>query len=117
MILVRNESVSQPAKLTAPLEMRTRSRMKTNRLKGRQSLLLLASGLCSIVMATGCGAGLQTQIAGQTLPSSTYLRDDVQYFPAGPEDRLPNMRAELERYKAEREATENELLGEPAVAP
>jgi hypothetical protein len=85
--------------------------MKTNRSHGWQTILLLAAGIASTAMATGCG--LQTQIAGQTLPSSTYLRDDVQYFPAGPEEYLPNMRAELARYKAERAAMEADLL-EPA---
>jgi hypothetical protein len=87
--------------------------MKTNRTTSRH-LLLLASGMFSLVLASGC---LQTEIAGQTLPSATYLRDDVQYFPAGPEDRLPLMRAELARYKAERESTATDLLGEPGVAP
>jgi hypothetical protein len=85
--------------------------MKTNRSQGWNTFLLLATGFVCTALSTGCG--LQTQIAGQTLPSSTYLRDDVQYFPAGPEDRLPNLRAELARYKAEREAMEADLL-EPA---
>jgi hypothetical protein len=34
------------------------------------------------------------------LPSATYLRDDVQFFPAGPEDKLFNQRRAIEEYKA-----------------
>lgn len=86
--------------------------MKTNRIKSWQRWILLASGVFSVATTTGCG--FQTQIAGQTLPSAYYIRDDVQYFPAGPEDRLPLMRAEIERYNADREAMENSLQGESA---
>ena len=53
--------------------------MKTSSKRLASGLLLLtalgASGL------TGC----QTTVGGQTLPSGYYLRDDVQYHPAGPE--------------------------------
>jgi hypothetical protein len=49
---------------------------------------------------TGC----QATFNGQTLPSATYLRDDVQYFPAGPEFLLPNQVQAIEEYRAERAA-------------
>ena len=62
-----------------------RSRMKLRSLKGCTKALLLVGGLLS-VSATGC----QTNIAGQTLPSAYYLRDDVQYYPAGSETKLMN---------------------------
>lgn len=42
---------------------------------------------------TGC----QVDVGGQTLPSPYYLWDDIQYFPAGPEFKLPNEAAELRR--------------------
>lgn len=56
--------------------------------------------LCPLMLAaTGC----QTTVGGQTLPSPSYLKDDVQYFPAGPEFKLSNQVQALEQYKLERE--------------
>ena len=52
--------------------------------------MVISGGLC----------GCQTQMGGQTLPSAYYLRDDVQFFPAGPETQLSNLRQALEEYKA-----------------
>ncbi len=63
--------------------------------------------LCAILLAVAGSAllsGCQTQIGGQTLPSAFYLRDDIQYFPAGPEDLLPNQKRALAEYRAEQEA-------------
>ena len=40
-------------------------------------------------------------MGGQTLPSATYLEDDVQYFPAGPEFKLPREAAALRAARAE----------------
>ncbi len=56
--------------------------------------LLLASGVAT---STGC----QVSVAGQTLPSPYYLMDDVQYFPAGPENKLANETAALKRAQVE----------------
>jgi hypothetical protein len=56
--------------------------------------LLLAGSLAG---STGC----QVSVAGQTLPSPYYLTDDVQYFPAGPENKLSNETAALKRAQAE----------------
>ncbi|MFO1066478.1 MAG: hypothetical protein U0892_21680 [Pirellulales bacterium] len=58
------------------------------------SALLL---LCGLVSSVGC----QVSVAGQTLPSPYYLKDDVQYFPAGPENKLANETAALKRAQAE----------------
>ena len=56
--------------------------------------------LCPLMLAaTGC----QTTVGGQTLPSPYYLKDDVQYYPAGPEVKLSNQVQALEEYKLERE--------------
>jgi hypothetical protein len=53
-------------------------------------------GVCGLaMMATGC----QTSVGGQTLPSAYYLRDDVQYFPAGPEFLLTKTKQAIEQYK------------------
>ena len=49
--------------------------------KRMQSVALACLGLFGLSMATGC----QIDVNGQTLPSSYYLSDDVQYFPPGPE--------------------------------
>ena len=78
----------------------------------------LALMACLLVpsMLTGCGmvpyaaipwgytalvGGMQTNMGGQTLPSGYYLRDDVQYFPHGPEEQLPNQKQALKQYRLE----------------
>ena len=58
--------------------------MKTSGKRLASGLLLLAA-----IGATGL-TGCQTTVGGQTLPSGYYLRDDVQYHPAGPEFLLYN---------------------------
>jgi hypothetical protein len=58
--------------------------------------ILAATALCGVSLTSGC----QVHVAGQTLPSPFYLMDDVQYFPAGSENKLANETAAL---KAERE--------------
>ena len=60
--------------------------------------ILLFGGLLCISL-TGC----QTNIAGQTLPSAYYLRDDVQFYPAGPETKLINQIQALEEYKIQQQ--------------
>lgn len=62
-------------------------------------LLSLAAIFASSALFTGC----QTTIGGQTLPSADYLRDDVQYFPAGPEDKLANQKEAARRQAAEKQ--------------
>lgn len=59
-------------------------------------VLTLAAGFC-LVGATGC----QVSLNGQTLPSPYYLQDDIQYFPAGPEFKLPREAAALRAARAE----------------
>lgn len=56
--------------------------------------LLLAVGLAPSV-------GCQVSVAGQTLPSPYYLYDDVQYFPAGPENKIANETAAMKKARAE----------------
>jgi len=57
-------------------------------------------GLLTGCLLMGSLAGCQTTVGGQTLPSPDYLRDDIQYFPAGPEFLLPNTVRAMEEYKA-----------------
>ncbi|TWU48834.1 hypothetical protein Poly51_47380 [Rubripirellula tenax] len=58
--------------------------------------LTVAVGFC-LVGATGC----QVSMNGQTLPSPYYLQDDIQYFPSGPEFKLPREAAALKAARAE----------------
>lgn len=56
--------------------------------------LLVAGGIAPSV-------GCQVSVAGQTLPSPYYLYDDVQYFPAGPENKIANETAAQKAARAE----------------
>ena len=58
-------------------------RTNTRRYSWRRALLSL--GVCSTL---GINSGCQVDVAGQTLPSPWYQKDDIQYFPAGPEFKL-----------------------------
>ena len=60
-------------------------------------------GLLAGCLLMGSLTGCQTTVGGQTLPSADFLRDDVQYFPAGPEFLLPNTVRAHEEYKAAQE--------------
>ncbi|HSG71355.1 MAG TPA: hypothetical protein VLA12_13120 [Planctomycetaceae bacterium] len=62
--------------------------------------LVILAGVLTPVLFTGC----QSNLGGQTLPSPNYGRDDVQYFPAGPEEQLPNLKRALKQYKLEQES-------------
>ena len=62
--------------------------------------MLSAAGTLGIAANTGC----QVHTAGQTLPSPYYLHDDVQYFPAGPENKLANETAALKAAREEAKA-------------
>ena len=65
------------------------------------ALTLVTGGL--LLATTGC----QVSVNGQTLPSPYYLQDDVQYFPAGPEFKLPNEAAALRAARAEEKLNRN----------
>jgi hypothetical protein len=60
-------------------------------------LLILGTVASTVLTATGC----QVSLNGQTLPSPYYLQDDVQYFPSGPEFKLPREAAALRAAEAE----------------
>lgn len=72
--------------------------------------LMLAGCLVLSAVSSGCW---QTTISGQTLPSAYYLDDDVQYFPAGPEQKLANQIRAMERYKLQQQGA----LEDAAPAP
>ncbi len=67
-------------------------------IKATGLLVLCVGGL--LLAGTGC----QVAVNGQTLPSPYYLQDDVQYFPAGPEFKLPREAAALRAAQAEDQA-------------
>jgi hypothetical protein len=56
--------------------------------------LLIGLGLLASVGLTGC----QIENGGQTLPSPYYMKDDVQYFPPGPEFKLAREAAAQKAY-------------------
>lgn len=58
-------------------------------------LLCAAMALSSLAMS-----GCQVSMGGQTLPSAYFLRDDIQYFPKGPEFKLAREAAELKKARA-----------------
>ena len=84
--------------------------MVVSRVKCWPKLALLA-GVVFSAAASGCT--IQTQVAGQTLPSAYYLLDDIQYFPAGSEFLIPNEAAALEQYRLEQQAIEQGLVEPP----
>jgi hypothetical protein len=64
------------------------------------TLLVVVVGSFGSLASTGC----QVHTAGQTLPSPYYLKDDVQYFPAGSENKLANETAALKAAREEAKA-------------
>ena len=68
--------------------------MKLNLLSPHAWLLVLG---CAVVCSSSVGC--QTTIGGQTLPSAYYLKDDLQYFPPGPEFKLTRQVQAIEEYK------------------
>lgn len=64
------------------------------------SLVLGAVICCGALMSTGC----QVSIGGQTVPSAFYMKDDIQYFPKGPEFKLSKEAAALKAASGNRPA-------------
>ena len=58
--------------------------MKSSKTKRWLTLPFCAIALGAATLLTGC----QSSIGGQTTPSAYYLKDDIQYFPKGPEFKL-----------------------------
>ena len=61
------------------------------------SLVLCAAAIVSAFATTGC----QVSVAGQTLPSPYYIKDDIQYFPKGAEFKLSREAAALKESRSE----------------
>ena len=75
----------------------------------RSSYKSSLAGLLGCAFVAMAATGCQTTVGGQTLPSAYYLKDDVQYFPAGPEFLLSKQVQALEKYKVEQQALEDGL--------
>ena len=61
------------------------------------SLFVCVAMVAGALSMTGC----QVSVGGQTLPSAYFLRDDIQYFPKGPEFKLSREAAALKEARAE----------------
>ncbi|HET6325865.1 MAG TPA: hypothetical protein VFG04_14405 [Planctomycetaceae bacterium] len=94
--------------------------MKALKFANASWLGLGVAALLTVVSSSGCISGpwaaFQTNVGGQTLPSAWFLRDDVQYFPAGPQDKLFNERRALEQYKAGQLEESGSAVSSPAPA-
>lgn len=86
--------------------------MNLNQFSGRKWLILLGAALQS-----AASIGCQSTVGGQTLPSAYYLRDDVQFFPAGPEFILSRQVEALEEYKLRQQGAAEAEAPAPASAP
>ena len=80
--------------------------MTLQQLRKLGTAILVGCGLVSSM--TGC----QTTVGGQTLPSPHFLKDDVQYFPAGPEFILTNKVQAIEQYKLDQSAFQGDYIDE-----
>lgn len=68
---------------------------------------------CCVVPLLGlmlASLGCQTTGTQQSLPSPWICKDDVQYYPTGPEFKLTNQVQALEEYKLEREKLRAESI-------
>ena len=65
--------------------------------------LLVVLGLSTGIGLTGC----QIETGGQTLPSPYYMKDDVQYFPPGPEFKLAREAAAMKAYNQDQTSAAN----------
>ncbi len=54
----------------------------------KTSLLVRGSIAIALFLGLSLTTGCQVDYAGQTLPSPSYLTDDVQYYAPGPEFKL-----------------------------
>jgi len=64
----------------------------------------------AILATTVASVGCQSDYAGQTLPSPYWQKDDIQYFPPGPEFKLSREAAAMKAYGTGR-------ASRPAVGP
>jgi hypothetical protein len=93
---------SQVISLVARRQSREMSRMRAANQKYLWRCVLIGFGVGAAIGASGC----QVDIGGQTLPSPYYQKDDIQYFPAGPEFKLSREAAAQKAFAEDRAAEE-----------
>ena len=57
-----------------------------------------AGGFGAMLLVVATSVGCQSDYAGQTLPSPYWQKDDIQYFPPGPEFKLSREAAAMKTY-------------------
>jgi hypothetical protein len=77
-----------------------------SQLKGLAEAVLCVAILLACVGVMGCAADYN----GQSLPSPSYLSDDPQYFPAGPEFKLTREAAAQKEYRDTQAERQNARL-------
>ena len=71
-------------------------------MKRKQTIYWINGILCAAMMLSAAAfSGCQVSVAGQTLPSSYYFNDDIQYFRKGPEFKLSREAAALKAAQAD----------------
>ena len=64
-------------------------------------LRMLRGTVCALGLVAVACTGCQVDVGGQTLPSPYYLKDDIQYFPAGPRMKVSREAAAMKQFKEE----------------
>lgn len=77
--------------------------MTPKKLSTRSAMSVIGCLVLS-ALSTGC----TSTVGGQNLPSAWYLRDDIQYFPAGPEMKLSRQEEVLEEYRSRRKGAQSD---------
>ena len=76
--------------------------MEPSKMKRKNTINWINGIICAAMLVSAvAAAGCQVSIAGQTLPSPYYFKDDIQYFQKGPEFKLSREAAALEAQKAD----------------
>lgn len=71
-------------------------------MKRNKSVNWINGILCAVMLLSAAAfSGCQVSLAGQTLPSAYYFKDDVQYFRKGPEFPLSREAAALKAASAD----------------
>ena len=63
----------------------------------RRQVARWLAGVTGLALGVLPSVGCQVEYAGMTLPSGKYMRDDVQYFPPGPDFPWANTQAATQR--------------------
>lgn len=71
-------------------------------MKRKKTISWINGIMCAAMLASAAAfSGCQVSVAGQTLPSAYYFKDDIQYFRKGPEFKLSKEAAALKAAQAD----------------